>query len=234
MSSLDYLMRIVAGLQAKSTEMASYRWATVTTADPLRIRFDADTEAQPASPTNLAGPLCPGQRVWVITVLRRAIVVGVAGGSGAPTGAILAYAGAAAPPGWLLCDGASYQKSTYPALAAALGATGSGMTFQVPDMRGRTAVGASGAYPLGSTGGEAMHTLTTAEMPSHTHKIVGTASKWAVGAGIYESNVGGGSGWETISNWTSGANYLAATSEGGGQAHNNMPPFRAVNWIIKT
>ena len=79
-----------------------------------------------------------------------------------------------------------------------------------------------------------MHVLTLEEMPRHTHKIVGTEGRWSTGAGIYSTNVGSGSGWEGLSNWTPGSPYLAATNAGESQAHNNLPPYRAVNWIIKT
>lgn len=62
-----------------------------------------------------------------------------------PPGAILPYGGTAAPSGFLLCDGASYLRATYPALAAALDSSGSTSNygaadathFNVPDSRGR-------------------------------------------------------------------------------------------------
>jgi hypothetical protein len=47
-----------------------------------------------------------------------------------PVGAIVEYAGTAAPSGWLLCNGASYERIKYPTLAALIG--GSGTTFTVP------------------------------------------------------------------------------------------------------
>ena len=56
-----------------------------------------------------------------------------------PAGTILMYAGAgaSAPTGYLLCDGTTYQVSTYPDLAAVIGATGA--SFSVPDLTGNTA-----------------------------------------------------------------------------------------------
>ena len=232
MTTLDYLMSTLAQVKALAESAASYRWATVTSSSPLQILFDGDQTPILREPTNLIGPLEKGQRVWVLTVLRRSTIIGRAGGTGLPTGALLPYAGANPPRGFLLCDGASYSKTLYPALAAVLGATGTGEKFQVPDMRERGVLGSSQAYPLGSVGGEATHVLE--EMPRHTHKIVGTEGRWSPGAGIYSTNVGSGSGWEGLSNWNPGAPYLAATNAGESQAHNNLPPYRAVNWIIKT
>ncbi len=62
-----------------------------------------------------------------------------------PIGSILAYSGASAPTGWVLCDGAAISRTTYATLFAAIGTsfgTGDGSTtFNVPDLRGRVLVG---------------------------------------------------------------------------------------------
>ena len=107
-----------------------------------------------------------------------------------PTGAMLEYAGSAAPAGWLLCDGTAVSRSTYATLFAVLGtAYGSGdglTTFNLPDKRGKFGIGVDGTYTRGSTGGAASGTtstagshdhtglagsttLTTSQIPSHTH-----------------------------------------------------------------
>jgi microcystin-dependent protein len=112
------------------------------------------------------------------------------GGIVMPTGAMLEYAGSAAPTGWLLCDGAAISRTVYAALFAILstayGAGDGSTTFNLPDRRGKFGVGAGATYPLASTGGGATtssagaHThggatgstiLTTAQMPSHGHSI---------------------------------------------------------------
>lgn len=95
--------------------------------------------------------------------------------SGAPVGSVQMFAGAAAPNGWLLCQGQEVLRSTYARLFAAIGTTwgaGNGSTtFVLPDLRGRAPIGASPSHGLASTGGEETHTLSEAEMPAHSHTL---------------------------------------------------------------
>ena len=93
-----------------------------------------------------------------------------------PSGVINMWAAATAPTGWLLCDGSAISRTTYAGLFAVLGTTygaGNGSTtFNIPDLRTRVAVGKNGTgtfATLGATGGAETVTLTSAEMPSHTH-----------------------------------------------------------------
>ena len=93
-----------------------------------------------------------------------------------PSGLVSMFAGSTAPTGWLMCDGTAVSRSTYAGLFAAIGVTygaGNGSTtFNLPDLRTRVPVGKNGTgtfATLGSTGGAETHTLTTAQMPSHTH-----------------------------------------------------------------
>jgi hypothetical protein len=83
-----------------------------------------------------------------------------------PPGVIVPYGAASAPGGWLLCDGSAVSRTTFAALFAIFGTTfgvGDGSTtFNLPDLRGRVAVGqkATGAFTtLGGTGGEETHVL---------------------------------------------------------------------------
>jgi microcystin-dependent protein len=90
-----------------------------------------------------------------------------------PPGVSWEYAGATAPAGWLLENGAAYDRTTYAALFAVIGTTygaGNGSTtFNVPNRVDKFGVGAGSAYARGATGGEASHILAASEMPTHTH-----------------------------------------------------------------
>jgi microcystin-dependent protein len=129
-----------------------------------------------------------GDRVVLVPVGTTYLIVGAVSstGAGQPAGAIQAYAGSTAPPGWLACDGSAVSRTTYSRLFAAIGTTwgaGNGSTtFNVPDLRGRAPIGAgtgSGltARTLAATGGAETVTLTTTEMPAHSHTFSsGTAA----------------------------------------------------------
>lgn len=101
-----------------------------------------------------------------------------------PAGVICAYAAAAAPAGWLLCDGASYPQSAYPALFAVIGTTygGNASNFNVPDLRGRIPIGLdatdSSMDAVGEVGGSKTHThaghaahSNHAALAAHAHEL---------------------------------------------------------------
>ena len=68
--------------------------------------------------------------------------IDIVGGGSVPVGTIVMFLGQEAPRGWLLCNGAEYNKNDYPKLANHLGKDMNGK-YTVPDMRGYTAVGAT-------------------------------------------------------------------------------------------
>ena len=94
-----------------------------------------------------------------------------------PSGTVSQTARSTAPTGYLLCDGSAVSRTTYSSLFDAIGiAYGAGdnsTTFNIPNLKGRIPVGFDSSQSefdtLGETGGAKTHTLTTAEMPSHTH-----------------------------------------------------------------
>jgi microcystin-dependent protein len=103
-----------------------------------------------------------------------------------PTGTLMAFAGSAAPAGYLLCTGAAVSRTTYAALFAVIGTVyGAGdgsTTFNIPDGRSRSVVGAGQGAGLtnrslgsgtGAAWGEESHALSQAEMPSHAHADAG-------------------------------------------------------------
>lgn len=84
-------------------------------------------------------------------------------------------------------------------------------------------VGAGNLYSLGGEGGEKEHTLIINEMPNHTHTLTVKNYNESGHYIIDENRVGSpGSEYESTVTWTT-------NNSGGGQAHNNMPPYKAVN-----
>lgn len=91
-------------------------------------------------------------------------------------------------------------------------------------------------YTNGSTGGEAVHTLTEDEMPSHSHRQLAEGINYTdPQVNYYESQTGNEVGYSyrakgyTAEYVTNGLNKTYTRNSGGDQAHNNMPPYIAVN-----
>ena len=164
-----------------------------------------------------------------------------------PAGAILPYAGATAPTGYLLSFGQAISRSTYADLFSAISTTyGAGdgsSTFNVPDLRGRAVggqddmggtsanrlTGTSGGVngdTLGGTGGLETHTLTTAQLAAHTHGTVYDTTDEAGGNDNPRVNF--------EPSHQSVGTITQSTSTGGGGAHNNVQPTIILNYIIKT
>lgn len=153
-----------------------------------------------------------------------------------PAGTIVQWPGATAPANWLICDGAAVSRTTYASLFAAIGVqygAGDGTTtFNLPNLKGKVAVGLDSSQTefdtLGETGGAKTHTLTTAEMPSHQHNNL----IWNPG---YTSGVYNSYRMSAVDNvYTNGAVTGQTTATGGGGAHNNLQPYIVLNYIIKT
>jgi microcystin-dependent protein len=165
-----------------------------------------------------------------------------------PVGTVWEFAGAAAPTGWLFCDGSAVSRTTYNTLFSVIGTTygvGDGSTtFNLPDRRGRVGIGAgtgarNGESGTGAiTGGTALTTrslgswdgaetvaLSTANLAPHTHTEQYPAQDGA------ETSLS----TSTQGNLGSIGNAGIQTgSTGGGTPHNNMMPFLVLNYIIRT
>lgn len=174
-----------------------------------------------------------------LDLLERRLAAGVsaANTSKTPPGLLAPFAGSAIPSGWLLCDGRAVSRTTYAALFAAIGgAWGAGdgsTTFNLPNFKGRTAVGRDTAQAefdvVGEVGGEKTHTLTTVEMPAHQHidgwAGVNASAAYGVAPSAPVGNINTQNGQSTT-------NHAYTSSTGLGGAHNNLQPYAVVNWII--
>ena len=156
-------------------------------------------------------------------------------------GIIYPFSGSTVPDGFLLCDGAAVSRTTYAELFQVIGTTyGSGdgsTTFNVPDLRGRTAIGASSGHAIGTTGGAEEHTLTVDEMPTHKHVL--ERQQWYASDQEQNTSTGAIYSWKTTTGGSTSKSYKSGGSSdvyntGGGQAHNNMQPFATINYIIST
>lgn len=137
-------------------------------------------------------------------------------------GEIKATAAATIPNGCLVCDGATYAKVDYPELFAALSPIFrvDSDTFVVPDLRERFILGSDVLQPVGTSGGEATHTLTVGEIPSHSHTIPATTTTLAVEPG-------------EVTVITPIPLISANTGDTGGDgSHNNIPPYLALQYYI--
>lgn len=79
------------------------------------------------------------------------------------------------PSGWLPADGRTMAINQYQALYSLLGTNfgGNGQsTFNLPDLRGRAVIGVDSSHPLGQASGAPSHTMSIAELPSHTHALM--------------------------------------------------------------
>lgn len=145
-----------------------------------------------------------------------------------PTGVIFPYGAAAAPTGYLNCNGAAVSRTTYADLFAIIGTTwgvGDGSTtFNLPDLRGRVPAGAGAGGQLTGITNVADNTgiedlaITTANMPEHSHTagtlVTANEAGHAHGIGSYTTSGGGGH-----SHTTSGT---AASAGGHTHSFNNI------------
>jgi microcystin-dependent protein len=152
------------------------------------------------------------------------------------------FAGNFAPRGWAFCNGQLLPIAQNTALFSIIGTTYGGdgrTTFALPNLKGRAPMHA-GSGPglasrtLGQKAGAETVALTEQQMPSHTHQLVGTeedidgsspvGNYLATGNDLYSATDG--------STLAGAALPAAGGTPGGTQAHNNMQPYLALNFII--
>ncbi len=154
--------------------------------------------------------------------------------SGCMIGTIHPYVTSSPPPGCLPCDGSYHQRADYPRLYEALppALIVDADTFQTPDLRDRFIYGA-GALPPLAVGGAAEVTLTINQMPQHSHTTQ-PHSHSEIGATSMLINGGleapASAAVPTPS--TTGPASVVVDAAGGGQPHENMPPYFVLAYCI--
>lgn len=204
-----------------------------------------------------------GNQIWTEDNVQVPQILAPAAPAEVPAGGIVAYGGATAPSGWVLCDGRSLSTAPpYDKLFAAILYTfgGAGAQFNVPDLRGRfplgKAVNGTGAS-LGEAGGQIDHVHTggahthgiathSHDLPAHTHPVPynGWSAQMNTAAVQGVLQVGLSSGvnlMQATGNNTTGSSAPASTGEkvlttdtgGAVPSASANPPFLSLNFIIK-
>jgi microcystin-dependent protein len=160
-------------------------------------------------------------------------------------------AGTATPGGFLPCDGSAVSRTTFGALFAAIGvAWGSGdgaTTFNLPDYRGKTIVGAGAGAGLtvrtvGQTLGEESHVLSTVELAPHNHGVNDPGHEHGFsGATLLEAGSSGAAALASgpvllggLTQTAGAATGISTQNAGSGTGHNNMQPSAVASVFIKT
>ena len=157
-------------------------------------------------------------------------------------GEIRMFGGNFAPAGWMFCDGSTLPISENDALFTLIGTTYGGdgqTTFNLPDLRGRVPIhqgtnpSTGSSFPIGERAGVESVTLTTTQIPQHSHALAATT---AIGT---QANPGG----NLLANSQGPQPYIqedpdnslspqALAAAGGSQPHDNMQPYLGINFII--
>jgi len=150
-----------------------------------------------------------------------------------------------APKGWAQCNGQLLPISQYSALFSLLGVTYGGdgrTTFGLPDLRGRVAINQGqgpglSTYTIGQAAGAETVTLTTLQIPAHTHTAVlrgnsegatsNEPSNKSLGAGANIFNTNPPESGEALN-----ASSIQVAPTGGSLPHNNMQPYLTINYCI--
>jgi microcystin-dependent protein len=155
-----------------------------------------------------------------------------------------------APVGWALCQGQTLSIAQNTALFSLLGTNfgGNGVnTFMLPDLRSRAPLGFGQGpglsnYEIGDTGGEESVAINSASYPTHSHGLFAAASTGTgnapAGLSEAEGQTGGRGGainlalYSAVGTATNLAPAALTAAAGGGQPHNNLEPYLALNFCI--
>lgn len=150
-------------------------------------------------------------------------------------GEIRMFAGNFAPVGWAFCNGAIIPISEFTVLFQLIGTTYGGdgqSTFALPDLRSRVPVHVGPAFALGQSGGAESVSLTTSQIPAHSH-----VPQCNSGLGNQPNPTGNVWAQSSLNQFSVGPADVAMApaaigSSGGSQPHDNMLPFLVINFIV--
>jgi microcystin-dependent protein len=141
-----------------------------------------------------------------------------------------------APRGWAFCDGQILPINQNQSLYSLLGTTygGDGRTnFALPDLRGRVPIHVGNGHSQGQKGGWETHGLTVNELPKHTHQLQASSTEGdtAVAANNVLAAESAADLYNAVNN-VQDMSSAAVGNTGGGQGHENMQPYLALNFCI--
>jgi microcystin-dependent protein len=152
-------------------------------------------------------------------------------------GEIRIFAGNFAPAGWMLCQGQLLPISEFETLFNLIGTTYGGdgeSTFALPNLQSRVPLHQGSSFQIGQTGGVETVTLTTNQIPAHSHvpqANTNAGNQVSPGGGVWASSS------PSLNEYSPAAPGIPAAAgalgqTGGSQPHDNMMPFLAMNFII--
>lgn len=215
------------------------------------------SKADTSSPALTGTPTAPTASAGTSTgQIATTSFVGTAVSAAVITGEMKMWPTTSAPAGYLLCDGSAVSRTTYSALYAVVGTTfGSGdgsTTFNLPNFKNRMPIGSGDLYVNGNTGGSKdavvvshTHTASTSITESaHRHSWLGFPTGTGGTFGAVPGGISGQQGHQYTdysdqerytSSATTGATASTTVNSTGSSGTNaNLPPYLAVNFIIKT
>jgi microcystin-dependent protein len=148
------------------------------------------------------------------------------------------FAGNFAPAGWMFCEGQLLPISEFETLYQLIGTTYGGdgqSTFGLPDLRGRLPIHQGNGETLAQNGGAETITLTTQQIPAHSHALLATSStatSFAPASQLFAASTGATIAPYGMDNPLTTLAPQMVGPVGGSQPHNNFQPYLCIDFII--